>query len=111
MGLVVAIIKNRKDDIDLPKTIGGKTVSTEMTRKGRLNRIAYCCLDSVIFCIAFTLLDLLMTKGVTIPELAIQFVILFVISFIIEFINVEYTVKKYNKLMAQLDNDDDDIDE
>ncbi len=111
MGLVIAIIKNRKDNIDLPKTIGGKTVSTEMTKKGLLNRIGYCILDSIVFCISYTLIDILLTNGFSVSELVIQFVILFAISFIIEFINVQYKVKKYNKLMAQLDNDDDDIDE
>lgn len=108
MGITVAIIKNAKDNIDLPKTFGGKTISTEMTAKGRLNRVGYSCLDSLAFCIGFTVIDLLMTKDATVPELAIQFVILFVISFIIEFIHAEYVSKKYNKLMAQYEDDDED---
>ena len=41
MGFAVAIIKGRKDSINLPRTFSGKTISTEMTAKGRLNRIGY----------------------------------------------------------------------
>lgn len=110
MGITVAVIKGRKNSIDLPKTFGGKTISTEMTAKGRLNRIGYCCLDSVVFGIGYTLIDMLLNKGVKASELAVQFVILFVISFIIDFIHAEYVSKKYNRLMAQYESDDEDED-
>lgn len=111
MGLVVAIIKRKKGDIDIPTTITGKKVSTEMTKKGKLNRIGYCALESLGFCIGYTLIDVLLSSDLSIPGLAVQFVILFIVSFVFEFLLLKSKVRKYNKLMAQLDNDDDDIDE
>ena len=108
MGITVAVIKGRKNSIELPKTFGGKTISTEMTAKGRLNRIGYCCLDSVTFCIGYTLIDKLLSDNVKASELAIQFVILYVISFVIEFVHAEYISRKYNKLMAEYEDDDED---
>lgn len=106
MGFAVAIIKGRKDSINLPRTFSGKTISTEMTAKGRLNRIGYCCLDSIVFSVVYTLIDLLLNKGQKFSEFAVQFVILFVISFVIEFVHAEYISRKYNKLMASFEDEE-----
>lgn len=111
MGLVVAIIKRKKGDVDIPTTISGKKVSTEMTKKGRLNRIGYCALESLCFCIGYTLIDVLLSSDLSIPGLAVQFVILFIVSFVFEYFLLKSKVKKYNKLMAELEGDDEDIDE
>lgn len=111
MGIVIAIIKRKKGDINIPTTISGKKVSTEMTKKGRLNRIGYCALESLGFCIGYTLIDVLLSSDLFIPGLAVQFVILFIVSFVFEFLLLKSKVKKYNKLMAELENEDEDIDE
>lgn len=111
MGLVVAIIKRKKGDIDIPTTISGKKVSTEMTKKGKLNRIGYCALESLAFCIGYTLIDVLLSSDLFIPALAVQFAILFAISFVFEYLLLKSKVRKYNKLMAELENEDEDIDE
>ncbi len=108
MGITIAIIKNKKDSLELPKTICGKTISTEMTAKGRLNRVGYSCLESLIFAVIFCVMDIIVGKNMNIPDIASQFVILFIVSFIIEFIYAEYISKKYNKLMAQYEADDDE---
>lgn len=111
MGIVIAIIKRKKGDINIPTTISGKKVSTEMTKKGKLNRIGYCALESLGFCIGYTLIDVLLSSDLFIPGLAVQFVILFIVSFVFEFLLLKSKVKKYNKLMAELENEDEDIDE
>lgn len=108
MGITIAIIKNKKDSLELPKTIGGKTISTEMTSKGRLNRIGYSCLESLFFAVAFVIIDIISEKNIIVSELASEFVVLFIVSFIIEFVYAEYISKKYNKLMAQYEADDDE---
>lgn len=109
MGFVIAIIKRKKGDINIPKTISGKKVSTEMTKKGRLNRIGYCAIESLAFTIGFTLIDILLHSDTTkIHEFVIQFIILFVISFIFEFLLLNSKVKRYNKLIAEFDSEDDD---
>jgi predicted site-specific integrase-resolvase len=108
MGITIAIIKNKKDSLELPKTIGGKTISTEMTSKGRLNRISYSCLESLFFAVAFVIIDIISEKNIIVSELASEFVVLFIVSFIIEFVYAEYISKKYNKLMAQYEADDDE---
>lgn len=108
MGITIAIIKNKKDSLELPKTIGGKTISTEMTAKGRLNRVGYSCLEALIFAVIFSVMDIVVGKNMNIPDIASQFVICFIMSFVLEFIHSEYLVRKYNKLMAQYEADDDE---
>lgn len=130
---LVSVISNRFfGDIEEPKDIFGKPLPLGNSREDKMARIKDYVLQSGIFALACMAMDIiLIVKGrddVTDMEVAemifpnlgrtetiivtavIAFVSMFAISFICEyFIGEKFKVKRYNKLMAELDAEEDDI--
>lgn len=127
---LVAIISRRVfGDIEQPKSIGGKLLPTGSGKADKKARKTDYTLRSLEFAVVCTVMDvLLVTTGkdeVTDYKIAetlfpaldktatiiltavISFVIAFIISYIFDYIVGEnFKVKKYNKMIAELDGED-----
>lgn len=127
--LVAVIARRVFGDIEQPKSIGGKLLPTGSSKaEKRARRIDYA-LRSLEFAVVCTVMDILVvTTGrdeITDYEIAktlfptlgetetvvliavVSFVIAFIVSYIFDYIVGEkFKVKKYNKMIAELDGED-----
>ncbi|MBQ8297804.1 MAG: hypothetical protein IJX77_08490 [Ruminococcus sp.] len=107
MGLVVAVIKHRKNDFDIPKTISGRKINTELTKEGKRSRIGYYLLEALGCAIGFGVIDVLLSQEITAVAIAVTFAVSYIVSFIFDYLHIEHKVKKYNEFMVNIVDDDD----
>jgi hypothetical protein len=103
MGTYVSYYKMKKKDYQIPVTLTGRAISTSLGRKGKLNRIGYYLIDTVIFVVVFTILDYFLSEREPIQHYLLTAVILFIISFFFNYFTVERRVKLYNKYLDGLE--------
>lgn len=126
---VIIISKRILGDIEQPKSITGKLLPTDSSKKSKFIRIKDYCMQSVVFGLACAVMDiLLMLFGehdfvdaqlteIIFPSLSkfptviitalLAFASAFIISFISEFIIGEfYKIKKYNKMLSTFEDDE-----
>ena len=130
--LVMLIARNIMGDIEQPTDYKDRPLPTGNTKSERLARIKDYVVRSVFFAGAMAILDLVFMKsaineefpeaqlaeiifpslneGATIAiTVVISFIGTFIISFIFDYLVGEfYKVKRYNKMIAELDEDEDD---
>lgn len=129
--LIMAVGDRFFGDVEEPKDMFGRPLPLGSTREDKRARIKNYLLESVIFALACAVMDILLIAtgrdDVTDMEIAeilfpslgkvatvavtavIAFVVMLVISFIFEYIIGEkFKVKKYNKLLEALDEEDEE---
>ena len=127
---VIGFTRKRMGDVDQPLDLFNKPLPTGSSKKERLIRIKDYILQSLVFAAGYTVLDILLitfgkdeTTDLSIAQTlfpnvsmvtavvitaVITFVSIFVISCIIEYLAGElYTIPRYNKMLAELDGDED----
>ncbi len=132
--LLVMLISGRVlGDVEAPKDIMNRPLPLGNSKKDKKARIKNYVLGSCVFALACAVMDIiLITSGkddltdmdlaeMIFPNLGrtetiivtavIAFVSMFIISFICDYLIDEHRVKRYNKLMAKLDAEEDDMDE
>lgn len=105
MGIVISMIKTRNNDFQIPRTYSGRQICTEQTSHGKLNRCLYYFTDSIVFAVVFAAFEYLISKD-SITSAVISLGAMFVVSFIIDYVSCERKVKKYNKLLNSMEDDE-----
>ena len=129
--LVMLIARNIMGDIEQPTDYKNRPLPTGSSKPERIARIKNYAVGSFFFGLTFAVMDVLLMffgekeltdmeltevifpslgKGATITVTAvITFVSMFIISFIFDYLIGEfYKVKRYNKMIAELDDEEDD---
>lgn len=128
---VVVIISCRvMGDVEQPKDIMNRPLPVSDSKQDRRARKINYAIQSGLFALGFMVMDILLVgfgksvvdyelatvffsslgKGMTIAVTAvIALVFSFVGSYIIDYLVGEHAVKKYNKMLAQLDAEDDEL--
>lgn len=110
---VLLLVTTKVQDKNLlypPPIIYGKTLDPSPSAK--IKRIGWYILNSLPITIILPIADAILKISGNPPkilQLIIDFVIMFVIAFLSDLIPNEITIKKYNKLNAQLDEDENDL--
>ena len=128
--LVIIISRRILGDVEQPKNIMGKPLPTGSSKQDRTARKKDYAIQSGIFALACACMDILLMsagaedvtdyelttllfpsleKGVAVAVTAvIAFVTMFIISYVCEYlIGEQYTVKRYNKMLAELDSEEE----
>ncbi len=131
-GMVILIARSIMGDVEQPLDYKNHPLPTGISKAERLARIKDYAVRSVFFGAPFAVMDILMMlyatndefpekqlaevifpslgKGATIAVTAvISFIGAFIISFIFDYLIGEfYKIKRYNKMIAELDDEEDD---
>lgn len=128
--VVILIARNLMGDVEQPLDYKNRPLPTGSSRKDRLTRIKSYAVGSLFFGLAFGVMDIVLilfgendnsdyelaqiifpslNKGMTLLVTAlIAFGSMFLISFIFDYLIGEYfKVRRYNKMLAQLDAEED----
>ncbi len=128
---VILIARNVMGDVEQPLDYKNRPLPTGNSKPERFARIKNYAVGSFFFGLTFAVIDVLLMllgenemtemelteiifpslgKGATIAVTAvISFVSMFIISFIFDYLIGEfYKVKRYNKMIAELDDEEDD---
>lgn len=128
--LVIFFTTRALGDVEVPKSLSDKPLPTGNSREDRTARKVDYALRSLLFAGFCTVADILLLsfgeeemadyelaellfpqldKTMTIVVTAvISFVIGFAISWLVEYLAGEHTVKRYNKMLAELDGEDEE---
>lgn len=129
--LVIVIANRSLGNVEQPKDIFNRPLPTGNTKEERKKRFVAYVLDSLMFGAIFAVMDVIFFLGIeediTDMEMAktlfpnlgdveliivavlIGFVSMFVISLVFDYLVGEfYKVRRYNKMLAELDNDEDE---
>ncbi len=117
-------------NVEIPKGFYGRPLPIGKTKDDKLSRIKYYLLDGVITGIVFVLLDIVFiasssakddialtkqlfpslgTTETVIVTAVISFIVMFAVSFAVDYIIGEIGVKRYNKMLSELDDDNYDV--
>lgn len=128
--LVLVISRRVLGDVEQPKDIFDKPLPTGSTREDKAARKKNYVLQSVIFAVVCAVMDVLfistaenenvdyeltqllfpdLSRGAAIAVTAvISFVVMFLVSYLFEFLVGEfYTLRRYNKMIAEFDAEDE----
>lgn len=128
MGCIVVFLARRiLGDVEQPKNLAGKPLPTGSSKKDRAARVKDYALGSCIFAGVFAMMDILLvafsrtTSDLEVTEFlfpsldrglviglsaVVAFLTMFLISFVFTyFISENFKVKRYNKMLAELDED------
>lgn len=102
MSVTSAVSLYRMKDVDMPKSLIGRSLSIEQTKIGIKQRITQSYLPkSVFYSILFSLFDMFYTKAsFNWTVLMIDAVIYFVIFFILSYFWYEHQVRRYNRIVG-----------
>ena len=129
--LVIIIARRIMGDVEQPLDYKNRPLPTGNSKPERLARIKNYAVGSFFYALGFACMDILLMqfgenaltdmeltevifpsigKGATIAVTAvITFVTMFIVSFIFDYLIGEfYKVKRYNKMIAELDDEEDD---
>lgn len=101
IGIVFVVATRKQKELNLPKSIFGKTLPTEKSKSAHKKRLISYMVTSMFFACAFTVLTVIFSLlGVdevySIYLIGLQFVGLFIIFFILDYILGEHQCIKYN---------------
>ena len=113
--LIFVLFNHRKGDVDLPRTIRGKSLPIDMTKEGKRARFKSYILDSLFdaaviagvnvglsrlnMAYDFTTIKFSTTASTIVYNLIIDFVSAFVVFLCFNYFLGEHNVKKYNKML------------
>lgn len=100
-------IRSNKE-MNLPTSFLGKSLPTEESKKARNIRLKSYLIESITSSAVITGISLFFTfieveEPLSVPEYSVGFIGFIAIYFIMSYIFGEYSIKKYNKYMANLD--------
>ncbi|MBR6645139.1 MAG: hypothetical protein IKL21_05185 [Clostridia bacterium] len=128
---VILIARSIMGDVEQPLDYKNRPLPTGSSKPERIARIKHYAVGSFFFGLTFAVMDVLLMlfgvnemtdmdltevifpslgKGTTIAVTAvITFVTMFIVSFIFDYLIGEfYKIKRYNKMIAELDEEDDE---
>ena len=109
MVVAITFVERRNHVYNFPKTMSGREINTEPTKKGKKKRILYYFEDSAVFAAAMTAATYIFEKDSReFSTLAAEFATCIIILFLLDFILTENQVKGYNKYLKSLDEDDEE---
>jgi hypothetical protein len=105
---IFTVATRKQKELNLPKSIFGRTLPTEKTKAARKNRVISYSLSSLFFAVSIIVLTVVFSLlGVeevySILFLSLEFVGLFIISFILDYVLGEHRCKKYNHWLETID--------
>ncbi len=130
--IVIIVTRNISGDFEEPRNIWNKPIPLGNTKKERQARIKSYLLDSAIFAVICTIMDVIFlifnkndnvdaelvklffpdlnTTSIVIVFSVISFIVMFLVSFIFEyFVGEKIKVKKYMKMCEKMNNEENDI--
>lgn len=111
MMITYTVVNSKNHIYDIPRSFTGKTLDTGTDKKCRKSRIKFYALDSLVFAAMFTVIDLVVDTKFSVSSAVLDVVIGFAVSMVIDYLLHEHTIKKYNKYIDTLENDDDEENE
>ena len=103
---------NSKNHIyDIPRSCTGKTLDTGTDKKSRKSRIKLYAVDSLFLAAMFNVINLVVDTKFSVSSAVLDVVIGFAVSIVIDYLLHEHIIKKYNKYIDTLENDDDEENE
>lgn len=111
MMITYTVVNSKNHIYDIPRSFTGKTLDTGTDKKSRKSRIKFYALDSLVFAAMFTVIDLVVDTKFSVSSAVLDVVIGFAVSMVIDYLLHGHTIKKYNKYIDTLENDDDEENE